>query len=111
MHREPQFEFSLSRQFSSWMIEQKVSIVLTTYQAGKLFLLGIDKEGKFSLFNRTFNRVMGLNVSSEQLFLSDLYQLWRFENTLDSGQQYQGCLLYTSPSPRDGLLSRMPSSA
>ena len=26
-------------------------------------------------------------------------------------QRYLGCLLYTSPSPRDGLLSRMPSSA
>ena len=25
--------------------------------------------------------------------------------------KYKGCLLYTSPSPRDGLLSRMPSSA
>ena len=25
--------------------------------------------------------------------------------------RYIGCLLYTSPSPRDGLLSRMPSSA
>ena len=25
--------------------------------------------------------------------------------------QYNFCLLYTSPSPRDGLLSRMPSSA
>ena len=24
---------------------------------------------------------------------------------------YPTCLLYTSPSPRDGLLSRMPSSA
>ena len=24
---------------------------------------------------------------------------------------YKNCLLYTSPSPRDGLLSRMPSSA
>ena len=24
---------------------------------------------------------------------------------------YRSCLLYTSPSPRDGLLSRMPSSA
>ena len=24
---------------------------------------------------------------------------------------YYDCLLYTSPSPRDGLLSRMPSSA
>ena len=25
--------------------------------------------------------------------------------------EYRICLLYTSPSPRDGLLSRMPSSA
>ena len=25
--------------------------------------------------------------------------------------QVHACLLYTSPSPRDGLLSRMPSSA
>ena len=25
--------------------------------------------------------------------------------------QAKDCLLYTSPSPRDGLLSRMPSSA
>ena len=28
-----------------------------------------------------------------------------------SGPEHQVCLLYTSPSPRDGLLSRMPSSA
>ena len=28
-----------------------------------------------------------------------------------SDWQYHACLLYTSPSPRDGLLSRMPSSA
>ena len=27
------------------------------------------------------------------------------------GIEYVVCLLYTSPSPRDGLLSRMPSSA
>ena len=27
------------------------------------------------------------------------------------GAKISGCLLYTSPSPRDGLLSRMPSSA
>ena len=26
-------------------------------------------------------------------------------------KQQLNCLLYTSPSPRDGLLSRMPSSA
>ena len=27
------------------------------------------------------------------------------------GSRFRSCLLYTSPSPRDGLLSRMPSSA
>ena len=29
----------------------------------------------------------------------------------DTDEQYSGCLLYTSPSPRDATLSRMPSSA
>ena len=30
---------------------------------------------------------------------------------LESYMRIEPCLLYTSPSPRDGLLSRMPSSA
>ena len=34
-----------------------------------------------------------------------------FCNLVDAGEQSGACLLYTSPSPRDGLLSRMPSSA
>ena len=29
----------------------------------------------------------------------------------DVNKAVNACLLYTSPSPRDGLLSRMPSSA
>ena len=29
----------------------------------------------------------------------------------EQADMYKPCLLYTSPSPRDGLLSRMPSSA
>ena len=33
-----------------------------------------------------------------------------FDGTRSNGRPYT-CLLYTSPSPRDGLLSRMPSSA
>ena len=32
-------------------------------------------------------------------------------DVLYSYEQCMDCLLYTSPSPRDGLLSRMPSSA
>ena len=35
---------------------------------------------------------------------------WSFSSGASSSNKYL-CLLYTSPSPRDGLLSRMPSSA
>ena len=33
------------------------------------------------------------------------------DNIPKSSKLHSSCLLYTSPSPRDGLLSRMPSSA
>ena len=35
----------------------------------------------------------------------------RIAGIYDGWGQFFACLLYTSPSPRDGLLSRMPSSA
>ena len=35
----------------------------------------------------------------------------RLSGLVEVDETYIGCLLYTSPSPRDGLLSRMPSSA
>ena len=34
-----------------------------------------------------------------------------FQKSVKGGPFTKTCLLYTSPSPRDGLLSRMPSSA
>ena len=49
----------------------------------------------------------GLQFDSDSAFLrvrmASLY--------FSSGNIQKTCLLYTSPSPRDGLLSRMPSSA
>ena len=37
--------------------------------------------------------------------------LWLVNNYIPMEGRIKHCLLYTSPSPRDGLLSRMPSSA
>ena len=37
-------------------------------------------------------------------------KMWPGEG-VGMGKDHTICLLYTSPSPRDGLLSRMPSSA
>ena len=33
------------------------------------------------------------------------------KNTIPIKENIDGCLLYTSPSPRDDVISRMPSSA
>ena len=37
---EPWLEVTASRQFPAWLAEQHVSLAFTTYQTGKLFLIG-----------------------------------------------------------------------
>ena len=81
------FELTSSRQFPEWLADQKLSLAFTTYQAGKLFLLGTKPDGKLSVFERTFNRCLGLHATDQTLWLSSLYQLWRFENVLEPGQR------------------------
>lgn len=83
-------ELSASRQFASWLAEMNASFAFTTYQAGKIFLIGLKPDGRLSVFERTFNRSMGLCQAAGRLYLSTLYQLWRFENILLPGQAYEG---------------------
>ena len=87
---QPLLEITTSRHFGAWLWGQNVSLVFTTYQAGKLFLLGAHPDGKLSIFERTFNRAMGLHATPQTLFMSTLFQLWRFENALQPGQLHQG---------------------
>ena len=49
-------------------------------------------------------------VDNENLELGKAYQLGGTTVQLETARFYV-CLLYTSPSPRDATLSRMPSSA
>ena len=69
--------------------------------------------------NETILLIMGANANCmqwDQEFIDRLvannFHVVRFDNR-DVGKStwFGNCLLYTSPSPRDGLLSRMPSSA
>lgn len=86
----PSFEFIPSRHFPEWLAEQKLSLAFTTYQAGKLFMIGLQPNGRLSMFERTFNRCMGLWADGQTLWMSSLYQLWRFENALPPGEQSNG---------------------
>lgn len=83
-------EISCSRYFTDWLAEQLISLVFTTYQTSRLFLLGVNPSGQLSGFERHFERAMGLYATTERLYLSSKYQLWQLDNVLTSGQLYDG---------------------
>ncbi|MBL8499426.1 MAG: TIGR03032 family protein [Nitrosomonas sp.] len=83
-------EITTSRQLLSWLAEQRISIALTTYQIGKLYFIGLKPDNALSVFERSFNRCMGLCTTPNGLYMSSLYQIWRFENVFEPGQQQDG---------------------
>ena len=87
---KPQLEILGSRQFNSWLAEMRISLAFTTYQSGKLFFIGLKSEDRLSVFERTFNRCMGLWSNGDTIWMSSLYQIWRFENIIDTGQSVGG---------------------
>lgn len=86
----PAVAITASRQFGAWLAEQRLSLAFTTYQTGKLFLIGLQPDGRLSVFERTFNRAMGLWADGQTLWMTSLYQVWRFENVLAAGQSHEG---------------------
>src|SRR4051812_43582084 len=87
---EPWVDVQASRRFAGWLADQQVSLAFTTYQTGKLCLLGRKPDGNLAVFERTFNRCLGLWADGQTLWVSSLYQLWRFENALRPGQLHEG---------------------
>src|SRR5262249_3317574 len=83
---EPWLEVTSSRGCPDWLAEQNIGLACTTYQTGKLLLLGLRPNGQLAVFERTFNRCMGLWADGQTLWMSSLFQLWRFENALAPGQ-------------------------
>lgn len=88
----PVFELTPSRTFVPWLQSIGGAIAFTTYQAAKIFFIGIHPNtGMLSVFERSFPRCMGLgrhnSAGQTTLWMSSLYQLWRIENFLKPGGQ------------------------
>ena len=86
------------------------AVPLTVTGGDRLVVTGPNGAGKSTLLAVLAGR-LGPTVGHVHVrrgatisFLSQEVPAW-------SGDLLGRCLLYTSPSPRDGLLSRMPSSA
>ena len=65
-----------------------------------------EEKNNETFINLDFENTMFTNcIDNEEICKN------KFSLRLDGLLQYRGCLLYTSPSPRDRTRSRMPSSA
>ena len=72
---------------------------------------GIDVFDTDNLFRqREIDQSIAMLNKDDGTFLKAL-DLWSMKEPVSQPIYFWICLLYTSPSPRDGLLSRMPSSA
>lgn len=75
-----------------WLQKHHASIAISTYQIGKILTIGHQENGKYSAFERTFDRCMGMCASQNDngFYLSCKNQIWRFENVLKKGEIKNG---------------------
>jgi uncharacterized protein (TIGR03032 family) len=85
---DEKFALTSSRHFPEWLARAGASLAFTTYQAGKLFLIGLKGPDRLSVFERSFPRCMGLGVAADgrSMALATHYQLLRFDNVVPRGQ-------------------------
>lgn len=79
-------EKSCSRGLGGWLASNSISLAVTSYQTGRLYLVGSEPNGRVSFFERVFERAMGVVGNRQRIYLGGLYQLWRFENILRKSQ-------------------------
>ena len=111
------FSVKASVDKSSIKMVEAISIndFLAQHQIDTIDLLKIDIEGaELPLFSRNLDW-----LNKTKIIIVEIHERFNPGSTKyitemlksNFSISYTGCLLYTSPSPRDGLLSRMPSSA
>ena len=83
-------EKSCSRGLAGWLGQHRLSLAITSYQSGRIYLVGSDGQGRVSFFERIFERAMGVVGNAQRIYLGGLYQLWRFENVLRPNEVIHG---------------------
>lgn len=66
---------------AQWLWDTGGSLLFSTYQSGRLFMLGNRPDRSLHALERVVGTAMGLAVDQEKLWVGNREQIWRFSNT------------------------------
>lgn len=84
------FHITYSAGLVAFMSANNLSLGFSTYTRGKVVLIGPGTRGQVAVSERNFGHAMALRATATGLYLSTEHQVWRFENGLDPGVQFEG---------------------
>lgn len=82
--------YSMSGGFQNFLKSANIAVAATSYQSGRLYLLGRNPKGGLMVNEQYFRKAMGLHVHNDSLYLATLGHILRMENVLRSGQVMDG---------------------
>jgi uncharacterized protein (TIGR03032 family) len=78
--------YSISPGLVAFLQSNDLAIGFTSYQSGRLYLLGRNPKGGLMVNEQDFRKAMGLHVSGKSLYLATLAHIYRLENCLRPDQ-------------------------
>lgn len=80
-------DIDFSSGLAGFLASNNVSIGFTSYQTGRLYLIGHGPDGKLALHEAVYPQAMGVTGDADRLYLGTLTQIVRMENVLGPGQR------------------------
>ena len=92
-----QVKYSMSSGLVAFLKANKISFAATSYQSGRLYLVGWNPKGGLMVNEEHFTKAMGLHVHDKSLYMATSGHILRLENVLRDGEwinkQYTACFL------------------
>ena len=66
---EQKVKYSVSPGLSSFLGSNRIGLAITSYQSGKFYLLGQNKDGGLLIDERFFRKAMGISVPDQKTIL------------------------------------------
>ncbi len=79
-------DISFSAGLAAFLAANTISLGFTSYQTGRLYLIGSGADGKLALHEAQYPQAMRIAGDKERIYLGTLTQVVRMENVLAPGQ-------------------------